>query len=171
MRPLLLIGVLLSLWGCTGVPEGVQAVRGFELDRYLGTWYEIARLDHSFERGLERVTATYTPRDGGGITVTNRGFDSGKGEWKEARGKAFPAGEPGEGRLKVSFFGPFYGGYNVIALDSEGYQWAMVSGPNRGYLWILARTPALEPAVRERLVAQAKALGFPTEQLIAVKHD
>ncbi|MGV8040107.1 MAG: lipocalin family protein [Thermoanaerobaculaceae bacterium] len=171
MRSLLLIGMLLLGWGCTGVPEGVQAVRGFELDRYLGTWYEIARLDHSFERGLERVTATYAPRDGSGITVTNRGFDPGKGAWKEATGKAFPAGEPGEGRLKVSFFGPFYGGYNVIALDSEGYQWAMVCGPSRDYLWILARTPALDPEIRERLVGEARALGFPTEQLIAVKHE
>lgn len=171
MRVLLLAGMLVSLWGCVGAPEGVQPVRDFDLDRYLGTWHEIARLDHSFERGLQRVTATYAQRDGGGITVTNRGFDPFKGAWREAKGKAFPAGDPGEGRLKVSFFGPFYGGYNVIALDRESYQWAMVCGPSRSYLWILSREPALDPVVQQQLVAQAKALGFPVEQLVAVQHD
>lgn len=171
MRGLVLVGLVFLVWSCTGVPDGVPTVRGFRLERYLGTWYEIARLDHAFERGLERVTATYTPRAGGGIVVANRGFDAGTRAWREATGKAFPVGEPDEGRLKVSFFGPFYGGYNIIALDTESYEWAMVCGPSRRYLWILARTPALDPEVRERLVARARSLGFPTDQLIAVRHD
>ncbi len=161
---------LVLLAGCTGVPEGVQPVSGFVLDRYLGTWYEIARLDHRFERGLSEVTATYSLREGGGIKVVNRGYDIESAEWREAVGKAFPNGADGVGRLKVSFFGPFYGGYNVIALDDTGYQHAMVAGPNRSYLWILARTPDVESGVLEDLVARAAALDFPVEELIYVEH-
>lgn len=169
MRSLPLLALIPLLWSCTGIPDNVQVVSGFELPRYLGTWYEIARLDHSFERGLEQVTATYTPREGGGITVLNRGFDPGKGRWREATGKAFPVGEPGEGRLKVSFFGPFYGGYNIIALDQTDYRWAMVCGPNRSYLWILSRDPVLDAEIWERLVEQARGAGFATDQLIRVR--
>jgi apolipoprotein D and lipocalin family protein len=159
------------LAGCTGPPDGVIPVTGFELDRYLGSWYEIARLDHRFERGLSNVTAEYALRDQGGISVVNRGFDDASGEWREARGKAFFLDDEETGMLKVSFFGPFYGGYNVIALDEEGYAWSMVVGPNRSYLWILARSPDLDAAVLERLIAQAAALDFPVDELIRVTHD
>jgi apolipoprotein D and lipocalin family protein len=162
---------LLVLASCTGVPDGVQPVRGFDIERYLGTWYEIARLDHRFERGLSRVTADYSLREEGGINVINRGYDAETAEWKEVVGKAFPNDEPGIGRLKVSFFGPFYGGYNIIALDDAGYQYSMVCGPDRSYLWILARTPALDSSLVEDLVARAAALGFSVEELIFVEHE
>src|SRR5512147_1513697 len=135
MRSLLAI-LCLSLCGCVGIPENVQPVKGFEVDRYLGTWYEVARLDHAFERGLERVTAEYSLRDDGGIRVVNRGFDPVKGVWKEAEGKAYFVGPSDVARLKVSFFGPFYGGYNVIALDRENYRYALVCGPDTSYLWL-----------------------------------
>lgn len=161
------LATLLLLGACTGVPGGVEPVSGFELERYLGTWYEIARLDHRFERGLTRVTATYSRRDDGGVTVVNRGYDAAAGEWSEAVGRAYPIGEPGAGRLKVSFFGPFYGGYNIVALDPD-YRFAMVSGPTRDYLWILARTPSLAAPLLQRLVDQAAALGFPVGSLIYV---
>jgi apolipoprotein D and lipocalin family protein len=164
------LSVALALAGCTGVPNGVEVVKGFELERYLGTWYEIARLDHSFERGLSRVTAEYQLRDDGGVSVLNRGYDAEAGEWDEADGKAYLSGAPGEGRLKVSFFGPFYGGYNIFALDETHYGYAMVAGPTRSYLWILARSPRLDPSVLERLVARAAALEFPTDELIYVEH-
>jgi apolipoprotein D and lipocalin family protein len=163
--------VLLPLLSCTGIPAGVETVREFDLDRYLGTWYEIARLDHSFERNLEQVTATYSPRARGGIEVVNRGFNPAEDAWKVAVGKAFPAGPPGEGRLKVSFFGPFYGGYNIIALDREHYGWAMVCGPSRKYLWILAREPRLDAEIVASLLARAKELGFAIDQLIWVNHS
>ena len=140
------------------------------MERYLGTWYEVARLDHSFERGLTRVTAHYSLRDDGGIRVVNRGYDPESGKWREAVGRAYPVGPPDVGRLKVSFFGPFYAGYNVIALDKDDYRYAMVSGPNRSYLWILAREPVLAPPILKRLLEQAKALGFATDQLIFVQH-
>ncbi len=160
----------LLLAGCTGIPDNVTPVEGFELPRYLGTWYEIARLDHSFERGLTKVTATYSMRDDGGVKVVNRGFNTEKGEWKEAIGKAFFIDREDVGRLKVSFFGPFYGGYNIMELDKEGYQYALICGPDTSYLWILARTPKLDPAIYDRLVAQAAAKGFDTKSLIRVTH-
>lgn len=161
--------MLLLLVGCTGVPEGTQPVQGFELPRYLGRWHEIARLDHSFERGLEQVTADYSLREDGGVRVINRGFDPAKGEWREAEGRAYFLRSPEVASLKVSFFGPFYGGYHILALDKAGYQYALVAGPDRSYLWILARSPVLDEATYTALVAQARGLGFPVDQLIRVK--
>lgn len=166
---LLVLSSLLA--GCVGTPSGIEPVTGFEVERYLGKWYEIARLDHSFERGLTHVTAEYARRDDGGLRVVNSGWDTRRGERDVAEGKAYFTGDPDVASLKVSFFGPFYGGYNVIALDRDDYAWAMVCGPNRGYLWILARDPQLAPAVRERLVNQARALGFEVEELIWVDHS
>lgn len=160
----------LLLTGCVGAPDQVQPVADFELQRYLGTWYEIARLDHSFERGLEQVTANYSMRSDGGVTVINKGFNSKKDKWKEADGKAYFVGEPYIGQLKVSFFGPFYGGYNIIELDKEGYQYSLVCGPNLSYLWILARDPNLDRQTVDRLIAKARSLGFETDKLIFVKH-
>lgn len=153
---------------CTGSPEGVAPVTGFEADRYLGTWYEIARLDHSFERGLTAVSATYSRNPDGSIRVVNRGFDPKTCAWREAVGRAKFMADPATAHLAVSFFGPFYGGYTVFELDKEGYAWAAVAGPSRGYLWILARDPALDATVRDRLIGRARALGFPTAGLILV---
>lgn len=161
----LLVLLVLALSGCTGVPEGVEPVRGFEISRYLGTWHEVARLDHRFERGLTDVTATYELRDDGGISVVNRGYDAAKGSWKEARGQAFLLGNSDVASLKVSFFGPFYGGYHVFALDPD-YRWAMIAGPSREYFWILARSPDLPPHLLEELVEQARRAGFDTAALI-----
>jgi len=156
--------------GCMGVPDGVNVVEGFELERYLGTWYEIARLDHRFERGLTNVTANYSLRDDGGIAVVNRGYRAGEEAWDDATGKAYFVGEPDVGRLKVSFFGPFYGAYNIIELDRDEYRYAMVAGPNRDYLWILARSPELDPDITAALVDKAAKLDFPVDELIYVEH-
>ena len=169
MRNKLTLFAIFVLAGCTGVPEGVETVDGFELDRYLGTWYEIARLDHRFERGLSDVTATYSMRDDGGVRVVNRGRNE-EGEWDEAEGKAYFVDASDQGRLKVSFFGPFYGGYNVIELDKAGYQYSLVSGPDRSYLWILARTPELDQQTLDRLVSKARKLDYPVDELIYVDH-
>lgn len=162
--------VLLVLAGCTGIPEGIEPVEDFELEPYLGTWYEIARLDHSFERGLSNVTASYSLRDDGGVAVVNRGFDVDKGRWEQATGKAYFVDEPGVGRLKVSFFGPFYGAYNIFALG-ENYEYSMVAGPNRSYLWILARETQLPKEQLNDLLAKAEAAGYETAGLIFVEHD
>jgi apolipoprotein D and lipocalin family protein len=163
-----LLALLVLVSGCTGIPENVSPVTGFDVNRYLGRWYEIARLDHSFERGLEQVTAEYSLRDDGGLRVVNRGYDPSRQHWKEAVGKAYFTGNSDTGRLKVSFFGPFYGGYNIIELDHEAYQYALVSGPDTSYLWILARRPDLERPVVERLLRRAADLGFDTSQIIFV---
>lgn len=163
------IALLLLLASCTGTPDGVKVVDGFQVEQYLGKWYEIARLDHSFERGLEQVTAEYSKRDDGGIKVINRGFDPAKGTWKEAVGKAYFVETPDIGKLKVSFFGPFYGGYNIIALDKTYYNYAMIAGPDNSYLWLLSRTPQLPYPIKAQLIAEAEALGFDTDALIYVK--
>lgn len=160
-----LLLLLLALASCTGIPKGATPVTGFELDRYLGQWYEIARLDHRFERGLSHVSAEYSLRDDGDVRVVNRGYDARRGEWREAVGRARFVESPDIGRLKVSFFGPFYGGYNILVLD-PGYRYALVSGPNHDYLWILARTPTLAPATIAGLLETASALGFDTGALI-----
>lgn len=168
MKPLaLLLGTFL-LAGCAVTPQGVTPIEDFELDRYLGTWYEIARLDHRFERGLSQVSATYSKRPDGGIDVLNRGLDSRTGQWKEATGRAYFIDEPHVARLKVTFFWPFYGGYNVIALDREHYAYALICGPNRNYLWVLARDRQLDATIIQQLVATAGRLGFETGQLIFV---
>ena len=163
---LLCVGLLWSAASCQMAPPGIRPVSGFELERYLGKWHEIARLDHPFERGLTRVTAEYQRRADGGLKVINRGFNTAENEWSEAIGKAYFVRGAEVGQLKVSFFGPFYGGYTIIELDKADYQYALVAGPDYSYLWILARSPDLQRATLERLVDKAKSLGFPTEALI-----
>jgi apolipoprotein D and lipocalin family protein len=162
--------LLISLCGCAQIPEGVAPVKGFHVQRYLGTWYEIARLDHPFERGLINVTATYSLNTDGSIAVLNRGFDPNRNQWRQAKGRGYFVSTPDVARLKVSFFGPFYGGYNIIDLD-DNYAYALVCGNNRSYLWILARTPQLPEAVTTRLIQKAKDLGFDTDALILVKQQ
>lgn len=164
------IALVLLLAGCMGVPENVSPVDGFKLEKYLGQWYEIARLDHSFERGLSRVTANYSLREDGGVRVLNRGYSEKDKSWKEAEGKAYFVQSPDQGYLKVSFFGPFYGSYIVFELDRENYQYAIVSGPDKSYLWILARSPDMTKDLRDRLVAAAEKRGFDTGKLIFVEH-
>lgn len=161
------IAILGLLAGCTGLPEGVVPVRGFQAERYLGTWYEIARLDHSFERGLSDVSATYTRRADGGIDVLNKGYDQAKDAWRDAEGRAYFIGSPDTASLKVSFFWPFYGGYHVMALDPD-YRWAMVAGPSHDYLWILARTPVLPDELVEQLSRTARQAGFDPNGLVRV---
>ena len=160
--------LLALLGGCTGVPDGLTPVDNFDVNRYLGTWYEIARLDHRFERGLEQVSAHYSLNPDGSIKVINRGYDPEQRQWQEAEGTAKLVGEPTRGQLKVSFFGPFYGGYNVLQLAPD-YRYALVSGPDRDYLWILARTASLPEQDLTSLVAEAQRMGFATEQLIYVR--
>ncbi|WP_246439364.1 lipocalin family protein [Teredinibacter franksiae] len=152
------------------MPEKVTPVNGFNVDKYLGTWYEIARLDHSFERGLENVTANYSLREDGGVMVTNRGYLQAKSEWKEAEGKAYFVNEEDEGYLKVSFFGPFYGSYVIFELERENYDYAFVSGPDLSYLWLLSRTPKLDKNVVDEFKKSAGALGFDVDSLIFVNH-
>ncbi|WOJ95189.1 lipocalin family protein [Congregibacter variabilis] len=165
-----LAALLTLLSACLGTPDGVMPVQNFEAERYLGRWYEIARLDHSFERGLTNVTADYAWREDGGVRVFNRGFDTKDQQWSDIEGKARFIGPESEAHLKVSFFGPFYASYVVFELERENYDYAFVSGFNRDYLWLLARTPTVSDAVRAEFVKSASALGFDTDELIWVDH-
>lgn len=167
----LLLGILgTALAGCsTTPPDNVKVVTPFDLTRYLGQWYEIARLDHSFERDMNRVTAHYSLNPDGSVKVLNRGFNTKEQAWDEAIGRAKLTQGPDKGALKVSFFGPFYAGYFIVALDTD-YQWAMVVGPDLSYFWILAREPVLDPAIKTKLLAQARKLGVETDAIIWVEH-
>jgi len=171
MRIRLLLLCSLLLTGCVGLPKGIEPVEGFELDRYLGKWYEIARLDHSFERGLSAVTANYTLREDGGVKVVNRGYVAEDDQWQESTGKAYFAGESNQGFLKVSFFGPFYGSYVVFELDQTDYEYAFIAGDDRSFLWLLARSADVDDELIEQFKTKAAALGFDTDALIFVDHD
>lgn len=169
MKKLSILSLLL-LTGCVGIPDKVKPVNSFQLERYLGKWYEIARLNHSFERGLSHVTADYTLREDGGVKVLNRGYSLDKKTWKQAEGKAYFVEGSDQGYLKVSFFGPFYGSYIVFGLDQKSYQYSLVSGPDKSYLWILARKPVLHDDIRASLIEKAAKAGFDTSKLIFVDH-
>lgn len=170
MRSLIVIFLTLSIGACISIPESIQPVTDFKLEKYLGKWYEIARLDHSFERGLEQVTAVYSMRDDGGVKVINSGFSSEKKDWKSAQGKAYFVGNPATAHLKVSFFGPFYGSYIIFELD-KNYQYAFVSGPDKSYLWLLSRTPTISDDLKAKFIKKSRQLGFDSEQLIFVKQQ
>ncbi len=165
------IVLVVFIMGCAGIPENVKPVDNFKLEKYLGKWYEIARLDHSFERGLTKVTADYSLRDDGGVKVLNRGYSTDENSWKEVEGKAYFVKGSDQGYLKVSFFGPFYGSYIVFELDQENYQYALVCGPKKSYLWILAREPKINEDIKDMLIAKAAAAGFETSKLIFVDHN
>ena len=165
-----LLTVMLLRACATRPPQNVKPVKSFEADRYTGRWYEIARTDQRFEKGLVRTQAHYSRNPDGTLEVVNRGFDPKKNQWQEAVGKARFIGKPTEAALKVSFFGPFYGGYNVVALD-PAYQWALVIGSSVDSMWILSRKPYLSDEVRGMLLAKARALGVDEEQIVWVQQD
>jgi apolipoprotein D and lipocalin family protein len=168
LATLVLVSMLVLNACSTALPEGVTAVTPFDVKRYSGQWFEIARLDHSFERGLSDVTANYRLLPDGSVEVINRGYDTSRNEWRQITGHARFIGEADRGSLKVSFFGPFYGGYHVIALDQQHYRWAMVIGPSREYLWLLARDKTLPADIRDQLLSQARALDIDIQKLIWV---
>ena len=168
MKKLLLplaLGLVLLVTGCEEKkPQKVTPVENFKLNEYLGTWYEIVRLEHRFEKGMEAISATYSMREDGGVKVLNKGYKTEEKEWSEAEGKAYFVKSPNEGFLKVSFFGPFYGSYIVMDTDYKTY--TMISGPDLSYFWILSRKPTLDEKTLDRLLAKAKEAGFDTSKLI-----
>lgn len=168
----LLLSLMLTtlLAGCTSVPQGVEPVTGFDKERYLGRWYEIARLDHSFERGLSQVSAEYSIQEDGSLQVINRGYKASTDEWKEAEGRAVFVGDENIGHLKVSFFGPFYSSYVIFALDKQDYSHAYISGYNHKYLWFLSRSPEVSEAALEEFQTHALKAGFDLDELILVDH-
>ena len=168
----LIMGFLtfLGLYSCATIPEGAEAVQNFEKQKYLGKWYEIARLDFKFERGLNNTTAEYSLKANGSIKVDNRGYNYEKGKWKQAIGKAKFVGDENVAMLKVSFFGPFYAGYNVLAIDPE-YKYALVAGDSLKYLWILSRETTIPEDIKDDYLRLAKQIGFNTSELVWVEHN
>tara|TARA_B100001094_G_C18188530_1_gene805517 strand:+ start:2032 stop:2565 length:534 start_codon:yes stop_codon:yes gene_type:complete len=171
MKNICLVITLLLLTSCLSKPEGIEPVQKFRLNKYLGTWYEIARLDHAFERGLEQVSARYRLRSDGGIDVINRGFDKDDHAWNEAKGRAYFVDQNDVGHLRVSFFRPFYSSYIIFNLDDANYQYAFVSGYNKNYLWLLARTPQVSSALKQKFILEAKAKGYNVDELIWVQQS
>lgn len=162
--------MMLGLFACRTIPKGVVAVHNFDQARYLGKWYEIARFDFTFERNLNNTTANYALKPNGDIEVINRGYNTKTQRWQSVEGKAKFVQDPHVAMLKVSFFGPFYGGYNVIALDDD-YQYALVAGPNLDYLWLLARATTIPADIKEKYLNIAQEYGFRTDKLLWVAHD
>ena len=164
------VGVLTLFNSCASIPKNAKAVENFDVNKYLGTWYEIARFDFRFEKNMNNVSAQYSLNEKGNVAVLNSGYNYKKEEWKKANGVAKFRGEKDVAELKVSFFGPFYSGYNVVALD-ENYQYALVAGKNLDYLWILSRTKTIPENIKTEYLKIANEIGYDTSELIWVKHD
>lgn len=166
----LCIGLITLFNACASIPKKAKAVGNFDVDKYLGTWYEIARFDFRFEKDLDNVSAQYSLNEKANVIVLNSGYNYKKQEWKKADGLAKFRGDKDVAELKVSFFGPFYAGYNVVALD-ENYQYALIAGRSLDYLWILSRTKAIPENIKADYLKMAKEIGYDTTNLIWVKHD
>lgn len=170
IRTFIITAMSFTFLSCSTIPKGAVAVRPFDKSRYLGKWYEIARFDFRFERDLNNTTAEYSLNEDGSIKVDNRGFNYKTNEWKQAVGKAKFTGDENTAMLKVSFFGPFYSGYNVIALDDD-YKYALIAGKNLKYLWILARETTIPGEIKEKYLKIAQEIGYDTSEFIWVSHD
>ena len=164
------LGLIALLNSCVSIPENAKAVENFDVNEYLGTWYEIDRFDSRFEKDLYNVSAQYSLNKKGNVLVINSGYNSKEKEWKNAKGLAKFRGDKDVAALKVSFFGPFYTGYNVVALD-KNYQFALIAGKNLDYLWILSRTKNIPQEVKTNYLKIAEQIGYDTSKLIWVKHN
>ena len=165
-----IFGLALLSSCAVGLPKGATAVQNFKAEEYLGKWYEVARIDFKFEKGLNNVTAYYSKKDNGNIKVENRGFDYAKNKWKESIGEARFVKDENIGELKVSFFKPIWAGYNVIDID-ENYKYALVAGNSLDNLWILSREKTIPAEYKQRFLAKAKSIGYNIDELIWVEHN
>ncbi|TDO94981.1 lipocalin family protein [Flavobacterium sp. 245] len=173
ITPVLLgAGIAFMLYSCNSskIPKKAVAVTNFDKAKYLGKWFEIARLDYKWEENLNNVTAEYSLNDNGTIKVDNRGYNVKKDKWEESIGKAKFVKKDDVGMLKVSFFGPFYAGYNVIAIDPD-YKYALVAGENLKYMWILSRETTIPESIKADYLIKAQEIGYKISDLVWVKHD
>lgn len=162
--------IIFGFSSCSTIPKGVVAVQPFVKENYLGKWYEIARIDFKYEKDLNNTTAEYSLNTDGTIKVVNKGYNTKKEKWQEAVGKAKFVGDDNLAMLKVSFFGPFYSGYNVIALDAD-YNHALIAGESHKYLWILSREPSIPDEVKQKYLKVAQDFGYNTSDLLWVEHS
>jgi apolipoprotein D and lipocalin family protein len=167
-----LLGVvaLIFLKSCKTIPKSAKAIKPFKVESYLGKWYEIARFDYRFEKNLNNTTATHSLNRDGTLNVENSGYDYQKRVWKKATGRARFVGPANEAKLKVSFFGPFYAGYNVVALD-DNYSYALVAGKNLNYLWILSREKSIPENIKQSFLQKGREIGYDTKKLVWVNQD
>lgn len=163
------VGTAILMSNRQSMPDGVKAVRPFFAEKYLGKWYEVARMDFRHERNLSDVTAEYSLNMDGSIRVVNRGYNMVKNRWEEAVGRAKFVNSRYEGALKVSFFGPFYSGYNVVAIDDE-YKYTLVVGRNLDYMWLLSREKTMPEDIKQAYLDKAAEIGFDVSQLVWTQH-
>ena len=164
------LGVLALISSCASIPKNASPVQNFDINKYLGNWYEIARFDFRFEKDLDNVMAQYSLNDKMNVNVINSGYNFKKEKWVSAEGVAKFRGDKNTAALKVSFFGPFYSGYNVIALD-DNYKYALVAGKDLNYIWILSREKSIPENIKTEYLNIAQEIGYDTSKLIWVKHD
>lgn len=167
---LLLFTIIINLTSCSTIPQNAAAVKPFYKEQYLGKWYEIARLDFKYEKDLNNTTAEYSLREDGKIKVDNKGYNTKKEKWSQAIGKAKFVNGENVAMLKVSFFGPFYSGYNVIAID-DNYKYALVAGKNTKYLWILSRETSIPEDIKQNYLKIAQDIGYNTNDLLWIEHN
>lgn len=161
---------MLGLFSCATIPKNATPVKSFDKEKYLGKWYEVARFDFSFEKNLNNTTAEYSLNENGTIKVVNKGYDTVKKKWKQSIGKAKFVENDSIAMLKVSFFGPFYGGYNVLAIDEE-YKYALVAGSSLKYLWILSRETSIPEDIKTKYLEIAQNVGYDTSKLHWIEHE
>ena len=164
------IGFVALITSCASIPKKAKPVQNFDLNKYLGNWYEIARFDFRFEKDLDNVMAQYSLNNKGNVNVVNSGYNFKKEKWVSAEGVAKFRGDKNSAALKVSFLGPFYSGYNVIALD-EDYKYALVAGKDLKYLWILSREKSIPEDIKAEYLKIAQEVGYDTSELIWVEHN
>ncbi len=162
-------GTLLYFRNRQNIPPKAITIKNFRPEKYTGKWYEIARIDFRYERNMDNTTAEYSLNKNGSITVVNSGYNYKKQKFTTARGIARFVNLPNEGMLKVSFFGPFYAGYNIIAIDRK-YRYALVAGRNLNYLWILSRETTIPEDIKESYLQQARSIGYNTDRLVWPNH-
>jgi len=172
LKSTLLLGTLTLLLNSCGVkiPDYVTPINDFNAYAYGGKWYEIARFDFKYEKDLSNVTAEYTSNYDGTIKVVNKGYDYKKNKWKQAIGKAKYNGTINQSTLKVSFFGPFYAGYNIVMMD-PAYQTALVFGQSTDYIWILSRTKTISEETKQKFLAKAQEAGYDLNRLVWTVQD
>lgn len=172
MTSICLLAGLFALQSCKSVqvPDGITVVENFDVKSYAGKWYEIARFDFKQEKDLSNVTADYSLEEDNVIKVVNKGFNTVKQEWKEAEGKAKFLDDTTKGALKVSFFGPFYSGYNIVAMEPD-YKNALIFGETKDYIWFLSRDKTMSEDVKNKFLKIAKDAGYDLDRLVWTKQD
>ncbi|SEA36274.1 apolipoprotein D and lipocalin family protein [Arachidicoccus rhizosphaerae] len=164
------MGAVMLLRSMKTKPRKAEPIKDFDLYNYLGNWYEIARLDHRFEKHMTNVMASYSVNEDGNIRIINSGYQAKKDKWEKVEAVGKFRGSEHEGALKVSFFTPIYEGYNIISID-DNYKYALIAGRNLEYLWILSREKSIPQNIKNNYLKLAELIGYNISKLTWVRHD